>query len=230
VIPIPGLKENKRKGCLNGVVTAGESRNVFLVDAKALCSEPDIRESIEASSVPDAFYGAAGGTTLGQGTKSGERDELKVYITFKLGKVLAADITEVEEIIAFPSDLMEPPGYQGHIRGMLSLRGSIIPIVDMRRYYGMEDYDSVAEASVLVVAYHDARYGLIVDTVEDSVDVYTSQTTVIPKVMNDSSNAEFRGDVSRILEYTRLDGKTDTLMVFSVESFLQQLAEEVVLA
>ncbi|MDQ8184441.1 hypothetical protein [Pelagicoccus sp. SDUM812002] len=63
------------------------------------------------------------------------------------------------------------------------------------------------------------RYGLIVDSAEDSVDVYKSWMTVIPKVMNDNSNAEFRGDVSRIFEYARLDGKTETLMLYSVESF-----------
>lgn len=225
VIPIPGLKENKRKGCLLGVVSVSEDRNVFLIDSQALCNEDDILESIEASTVPDAFDNSEGGGTLGRRSDSTEQDELKVYITFSLGKTLAAEISEVDEIIAFPNDLMEPPGYDGYIRGMLSLRGSIIPIVDMRRYYGMDDYTDIAESSVLIVAYQDSRYGLIVDSVEDSVDVYKSQMTVIPKVMNDSANVEFRGDVSRILEYSKFDGSTDTLMVYSVESFLQKLAE-----
>ncbi len=225
VIPIPGIKENKRKGCLLGVVSVSEDRNVFLIDSQALCNEDDILESIEASTVPDAFDNSEGGDTLGRRSESTEQDELKVYITFNLGKTLAAEISEVDEIIAFPDDLMEPPGYDGYIRGMLSLRGSIIPIVDMRRYYGMDDYTDIAESSVLIVAYQDSRYGLIVDSVEDSVDVYKSQMTVIPKVMNDSANVEFRGDVSRILEYSKFDGSTDTLMVYSVESFLQKLAE-----
>lgn len=225
VIAIPGLKENKRKGCLRGVVSVSEDRNVFLVDSKALCKEDDILESIEASTVPDAFDCSDGGSALGRRSEAAEQDELKVYITFRLGKTLAAEISEVDEIIAFPNDLMEPPGYNGYIRGMLSLRGSIIPIVDMRRYYGMDDYADIAESSVLIVAYRDSRYGLIVDSVEDSVDVYKSQMTVIPKVMNDGANVEFRGDVSRILEYSKLDDKTDTLMVYSVESFLRKLAE-----
>ncbi len=227
VIPIPGLKENRRKGCLKGVVTISGNRNVFLIDAQALCNEDDILESIEASTVPDAFDENGTRSSLGRRSASAEKDELKVYITFNLGKTLAAEISEVDEIIAFPTDLMEPPGYDGYIRGMLSLRGSIIPIVDMRRYYGMDDYANITDSSVLIVAYGESRYGLIVDSVEDSVDVYKSQMTVIPKVMNDSSNVEFRGDVSRILEYTKLDGKSDTLMVYSVESFLSKLAEGV---
>lgn len=227
IMPVPGLKDNKRKGCLRGVVAAGKQRNVFLIDSKALCSEDDILESIEASSVPDALGSKGGREHRGLNRNDGfeGEDELKVYITFKLGKVLAAEITEVDEIIAFPKDLMEPPGYDGYIKGMLNLRGSIIPIVDMRRYYGMEDYKNLKDASVLVVEHQSSRYGLVVDSVEDSVDVYRSQTTVIPKVMNDSSNTEFKGDVSRILEYSNIEGKTDTLMVYSVQSFLKNLVE-----
>ncbi|MDQ8184442.1 chemotaxis protein CheW [Pelagicoccus sp. SDUM812002] len=76
VIPIPGLKDHKRIGCLRGVVPVSEDRNVFLNDSKAL-------------------------------------------------KTLAAEISEVDEIISFPTELMEPPGSDGYIRGMLSLRESL---------------------------------------------------------------------------------------------------------
>lgn len=225
IIPIPGLKDNRRKGCLKGVVSVSPGRDVFLIDSKALCNEEDILESIEASSVPDALDGTndRSGHRLGKREVASGQDDLKVYITFKLAKMLAVEIGEVDEIIAFPSELMEPPGYDGYIRGMLNLRGAIIPIVDMRKYYEMPDYKKVKESSVLVVTHEGSQYGLIVDSVEDSVDVYQSQMTVIPKVMNDSANVEYRGDVSRILEYTNLEGKTDTLMVYSVEAFLKAL-------
>jgi len=234
VMPIPALKENRRKGCLKGVLSVGGDRNVFLIDSGALCGEEDIVEAIEACSVPDAL-GSEGkrsgdASSLARNDSFEGQDELKVYVTFRLGKTLAAEITEVDEIIAFPSELMEPPGYEGYLRGMLNLRGAIIPIVDMRRYYGMSDYKNLKEASVLIVAYEDSRYGLIVDSVEDSVDVYKSQTTVIPKVVNDSSDAEYKQDISRVLEYTNMEGRTTTLMVYSVESFLKNLVNEPVAA
>ncbi|MDQ8203332.1 chemotaxis protein CheW [Pelagicoccus sp. SDUM812003] len=225
IIPIPQLKDNKRKGCLKGVVPISKERDVFLVDPKTLCDEEDILEAIEASSVPDALAGedmGAGRSLTGNASGAGQGG-LKVYITFKLSKTLAVEITEVDEIIAYPDSLMEPPGYDGYIRGMLNLRGGIIPIVDMRKYYSMSDYKDIESCSVLIVSRNGARYGLIVDSVEDSVDVYESQMTVIPKVMNDSANAEYQGDVSRIIEYTSIEGRKNTLMVYSVASFLKTL-------
>lgn len=240
VIPIPVLKDNTRKGCLEGVISVDSDRDVFLLDSNTLCKEEDIQESINANTVPDALEGSegegeseseseaeAGFATLRK-SSDGVKDDLTVYITFGLGKTLAVEIQEVNEIIAYPKDLMEPPGYEGYIRGMLNLRGSIIPVVDMRKYYGMDDYEDIDNSSVLIVTCRGALYGLIVDTVEDSIDVYESQTTVMPKLMIENAGNDYKGDITSIIEYTDVDGETNTLMIYSVSTLLDHLVGSMV--
>lgn len=230
IIAIPVLKDNARKGCLEGVISVDANRDVFLLDSNALCQEEDIQESISANTVPDALEGDGGESGFASLRKNSEgvKDDLTVYITFSLGKTLAVEIQEVNEIISYPKDLMEPPGYEGYIRGMLNLRGSIIPIVDMRKYYGMADYENIEDASVLIVTCRGALYGLIVDAVEDSIDVYESQTTVMPKLMIENAGNDYKGDINSIIEYVDVDGETNTLMIYSVGTLLDHLVGSMV--
>jgi purine-binding chemotaxis protein CheW len=75
-------------------------------------------------------------------TKSGEKEGR--YLTFKLGREeYGLELVRVREIIAL-MDITPVPLAPDYVRGVMNLRGRVIPVIDLRRKFGMpptEDHD-----------------------------------------------------------------------------------------
>src|ERR1700753_1317058 len=96
-------------------------------------------------------------------------------LTFVLGKeTYGVDILRVQEIRGF-SAVTKIPHAPPHVLGVLNLRGSIVPIVDLRMRFELEraEYTKVTVIIVLSVQSSTGRreVGVVVDGVSDVVDV-----------------------------------------------------------
>jgi purine-binding chemotaxis protein CheW len=63
------------------------------------------------------------------------------------------------------------PKMPRHMKGVLDLRGSVIPVVDLREALGMKDFEDNENTRIIVVNATDESIGLIVDAATDVVDV-----------------------------------------------------------
>jgi len=93
------------------------------------------------------------------------------YLTFRLGEEdYGIDILRVEEIRGYEA-VTRVPNQPVHVKGVLNLRGSIVPIFDLRERLGMEVRAYDKETVVIVIATRDSRgersLGVIVDEVSD---------------------------------------------------------------
>src|SRR5687768_1317229 len=86
----------------------------------------------------------------------------------------AVDILRVREIRGF-SPVTHMPDTPAHVLGVLNLRGSIVPIVDMRRRIGMEVIEPSALTVIIVLSVESEKgrreFGLVVDGVSDVIDL-----------------------------------------------------------
>jgi purine-binding chemotaxis protein CheW len=91
------------------------------------------------------------------------------YCSFKVGSIkLTMPIESVREII----DLSEPvrlPGSPPHVRGLVHLRGNVIPVIDMAEIYGAP-YDQEAEKKLIIIAIHEESLALISDGMPDLIE------------------------------------------------------------
>lgn len=111
----------------------------------------------------------------GPGTPPGSE-----YLAFRLGKEeYGIDILQVQEIRSYeePTRLVGAPAF---IKGMVNLRGVIVPIVDLRIRFGLPqaDYDSLTVVIVLNVG--TQVVGLVVDSVSDVVRIDAAQLRAVP--------------------------------------------------
>ena len=102
----------------------------------------------------------------------GEANEANAqYLTFTLGREeYGIEILRVQEIKGF-SAVTPIPNSPDYVKGVMNLRGTVVPVFDLRLKFGMErkDYDRF---TVIVVVNVGARVvGLIVDSVSDVLDV-----------------------------------------------------------
>ena len=93
-------------------------------------------------------------------------------ITFILGEEkYGLDILAVRELISYPEGLTQIPGMPDFIVGMFNLRGLVIPVMDLRKKFGMA-FEELHEYSVIIIVQvEEKNIGLIVDSVADVIFV-----------------------------------------------------------
>jgi len=104
------------------------------------------------------------------------------HLTFELDKEsYAIPILKVKEIIRM-IEITEVPKLPNFMKGVINLRGKIIPILDLRLKFGLEekDYDERTSIIVLELATENGARtsGLVVDTVNEVLDI--SDTDIEP--------------------------------------------------
>lgn len=93
------------------------------------------------------------------------------FLTFSLGEELyGVDILRVQEIKGYTA-VTKIPNTPSHIKGVLNLRGTIVPIVELRTKFGMPTIDYTAFTVIIVVVVQDKVMGLVVDAVSDVLDI-----------------------------------------------------------
>jgi purine-binding chemotaxis protein CheW len=92
-------------------------------------------------------------------------------ITFQLGdQILGVDIMAIREIRAW-SPATPLPNVPAHVRGVVNLRGIVLPVLDLRHRLGWGVTDPSARHVIIVVRIGEQLQGLIVDAVNDIVTV-----------------------------------------------------------
>ena len=112
------------------------------------------------------------------------------FLTFRLGAVAyGIDILKVQEIRGYEAPTLIA-GAPSFMRGVLNLRGVIVPIVDLRCKFGLTrvNFDHLTVTVILTVA--DRVVGAVVDSVSDVVELAHDQIKQMP-TFNASVDANF---------------------------------------
>jgi len=120
-------------------------------------------------------------TNASRPASDGARDLVKAgkYLTFLLGsEIYGIDIMKVQEIIGIMA-ITRVPRTPSFIRGVINLRGKVIPVVDVRLKFGMDALESTGRSCVIVVRIYrnnsPVTTGLIVDSVSEVLDIRPDQ-------------------------------------------------------
>lgn len=125
--------------------------------------------------------------------------EQSQYLSFKLsGEEYAIDILRVQEIKGF-SRVTPLPHSPPEVKGVMNLRGAVIPIVDLRIRFGME-YSEVSRFSVIIVVTVGTKIvGLVVDAVSDVLNIGRSEVAPPPE-MGGGIDGSFMRGIARVGE------------------------------
>jgi purine-binding chemotaxis protein CheW len=93
------------------------------------------------------------------------------YLTFVLANEdYGLEILKVREIIG-SMDTTAVPGMPCYVKGVINLRGKVIPVLDIRLKFGMEEAERTPESCVIVVDVRGSQMGVIVDRVSEVLDI-----------------------------------------------------------
>ncbi|MHB8064857.1 MAG: chemotaxis protein CheW [Ruminiclostridium sp.] len=114
------------------------------------------------------------------------------FLTFSIGKEdYGIEIRYVTEIIGIQT-ITEIPELPDYVKGIINLRGKIIPVMDVRLRFKKVPIPYNDRTCVIVVDIKDISIGLIVDSVSEVLSV-AEQEIVPPPEMNKGSNRYIKG-------------------------------------
>ena len=124
-------------------------------------------------------------------------DASRQVLTFCLGsETYAVDILLVQEIRGW-APVTRLPQAPTHLLGVLNLRGSIVPVIDMRVRFGLEQAPFTPLTVIVVLSVQTAsvrrEFGLVVDSVSDVVDIDAADLKETPSLGSKASAELIKG-------------------------------------
>ena len=150
--------------------------------------------------------------------KTGSEVEGGKFLTFFLGnEEYAIEILKVHEIIGLMT-ITPVPRMPDYIRGVLNLRGKIVPVMNLRTRFGLEEIDDTDETCIIVV--QDGKYlmGVLVDKVSEVVDIETEEIEDVPSV-GVADQSEYLAGLGKVRDSVK--------MIIEVQKVLFDVPDEV---
>jgi len=102
-------------------------------------------------------------------------DSAVLHLTFRLEKeLLALDVSRVREVLDL-CPITRVPRTPDFMRGVINLRGSVIPVIDLRQKFGMSRTESTIDARIVVMEINlkgkETVVGVLTDSVHDVIDI-----------------------------------------------------------
>lgn len=102
-------------------------------------------------------------------------------VTFSLGREeYGVEINSVQEIIR-AADITPVPGAPVHVNGVINLRGKIIPVVNLRRRFGLPEVEANEEQRIIIVEIGEKRLGMLVDSVSQVIRIPSAVIEDLPE-------------------------------------------------
>jgi len=138
------------------------------------------------------------------------------YLTFALGdEEYGLPVLKVREIIKL-MDITQVPQVPSHIRGVINLRGKVIPVIDLRLKFGFEVGENTERTCIIVVEVDmngsNVMMGIVVDSVWEVLNVSAAEIDETPAFGDQVSTdfvlglAKVKGTVKILLDLDRVLG------------------------
>jgi len=115
-----------------------------------------------------------------------EEFEATQYLTFTLAKeVFAVDVARVREILEI-TNITKVPQVPDFMRGVINLRGCVVPVIDLRLKFGMEETAQTVNTCIIVVEVmmdgENIVLGALADSVQEVIEMEPSQIEAAPHI------------------------------------------------
>lgn len=149
------------------------------------------------------------------------------YLTFKLSEeIFALDISKVREVLDY-TKVTKVPQTPDFMRGVINLRGGVVPVVDLRLKFGMPMTERTVNTCIIIVevSFEDETtvLGALADSVQEVIDLEPTQIEPAPKIGTQLDTRFLKGmgkhneDFLLILDIDKVFSEAELEIVSEVE-------------
>ncbi len=147
------------------------------------------------------------------------------FLTFFLGEEeYAIEILKVQEIIGLMT-ITPVPKMPDYIRGVLNLRGKIVPVMNLRTRFGLEEIEDTDETCIIVIQNKEYLMGVLVDKVSEVVDIATSEIEDVPSV-GTGEQSEYLAGIGKAEDSVKMLLEVDKVLFDVPQKVLDSSDEE----
>ena len=146
------------------------------------------------------------------------------YLTFALGREsFGLEISYVKEIVKM-QPITAMPEVASYVKGIINLRGRIIPVIDMCLKFGMEASAYTDRTCIIVIDIRDISVGLIVDNVAEVLVIDDNEIVPPPLMKTGAYNNYIKAigktgsDVKLLLDCERLFSQDEALISGDIQA------------
>ncbi len=122
---------------------------------------------------------------------AGAKDQLIQLVSFMLSnEEYGVEVLKVREIIRMPG-ITKMPNTPHYVEGIINLRGKVIPIISMRKRFGLMDADHDSHTRIMVMDVAGGLTGFIVDGVSEVIRIHSSEIQPPPAMVSGNIDQEF---------------------------------------
>ncbi len=158
--------------------------------------------------------------------------ETSQYLTFKLDReIYALDIAQVREVLDF-TDVTKVPRMPEFMRGVINLRGGVVPVVDLRLKFGMSLTEKTVDTCIIIkeitLEGEKTLLGTLADSVQEVLDLEPGQIEPAPKIGTRLKTEFIKGMGKKndefviILDVDRVFSTEELAVVQGVEGSVEQ--------
>ncbi len=144
--------------------------------------------------------------------------ETRQYLSFKLeDEEFALDISKVREVLDFTS-ITKVPQTPDFMKGVINLRGSVVPVVDLNKKFGIKDTEKTENTRIIIgevaVNGDEIVLGVLADSVNEVMDIEPENIEPTPRIGNGLNTDFLKGMGKRDEQFVMI---LDIDKVFSAE-------------
>jgi purine-binding chemotaxis protein CheW len=185
------------------LVSIMTARNLFdhsaIKEALNTVSESEVESSAKAKAADDNL------------------DDDEQVVVFRLDKEeFGAPIASVQEIVRVPDELVRVPQAPSFVEGVINLRGTVLPVIDLRLRLGLKQVERTDRQRIMVFLISDVRTGFIVDQVAEVLKIPKVAIEPAPQLSNEQSlllsrmaNLEKQKRMVQLIDPPHLMGKQE---------------------
>lgn len=146
------------------------------------------------------------------GILNDSKEDILELVSFTIGnEFYALEINCIREIIKV-KDITRVPNTPNYIKGVINLRGKVIPIIDMRKKLNLQSIDFNKNSRILIIEYNNMMIGIIVDTVKEVLKIDNKVTENTPDISKNGTS-----------DYISSIGKLDDKLIniLNLDNFIQ---------
>ncbi len=196
---------------LTGIHEREDGSNIMLIDVEHLVNnQTEILESMAQLSDEEEAEEAA------EVTRSRHLITENCYLIFYVEKHFAIELKVIQEIIE-PAAVMAVPGASGYKSEVINLRGRVVPVVDLRLFYGYPELTTRPGDRRLIICKDDSR--LVALKVDSIVTIYKQEQYYLSPSLNPQLEAR-KDTLDRVIEFIG-DHEKEHVLVVNVNHLLR---------
>jgi len=148
------------------------------------------------------------------------------YMTFKnLGEYYGIALKYVVEIVGIQR-ITAIPEVEDYIKGLINLRGKIIPVIDVRVRFKQEPFEYNDRTCIIIIRVNDVLVGLIVETIAEVVEIEDSKIVPPPTLTSKNAKNQYVYGLGKVGDSVKMLLDPEKLIQDEELNFLDEMANQ----